>query len=337
MSIGLDIGSRTIKAVELAKEGDRFRLKAAGLVGYSGADITKISADKEFAQIADILRKVFSDAKISGKEITIALPEAQVFTRAIKFPLLTDQEISSAVKWEAEQYIPIPIQEAIIQHQIIERRENVSPPEVLVLLVAAPRVLAEKYIKAVEAAKLNVVAVETELIALVRSLAPANQTALILDFGAHSTDLAIAKNGFLVFSRSIATAGEALTRAVGQSLGVNPQQAEEYKKTYGMTASQLEGKVKGALDPILRVVSEEIKKAIHFYQSENKEEPPSSIVISGGSSGLPEIAPFLTKALGLEVVIGNPFAKVALDAGTAKSLAPYAPLYSIAVGLAMRP
>ncbi len=174
---------------------------------------------------------------------------------------LTDQEISSAVKWEAEQYIPIPIQEAIIQHQIIERRENVSPPEVVVLLVAAPRTLVEKYIQVVEAAKLNVVAVETELISLVRSLAPTNQTTLILDFGARSTDLAIAKNGFLVFSRSIPSAGEAFTRAVSQTLGINPQQAEEYKKVYGIKGENFGGKIGQATEPILLSMLSEIKKA----------------------------------------------------------------------------
>jgi type IV pilus assembly protein PilM len=337
MSVGLDIGSKTIKVVELDKSGNRFNLKAAGLVGYTGSDLAKMTDEKEIAQMADVLRKVFSDAKISAKEVTIALPEPQVFTRAIRFPLLTDQEISSAVKWEAEQYIPIPLNEAVIQHQIIERRETTSPPEVLVLLVAAPRVLVEKYVQVVSAAKFTVVGVETELIALARSLGPPDQTVVILDFGAGSTDLAIVKNGSLVFSRSIATAGEAFTRAVGQSLGITPQQAEEYKKTYGLAAAQLEGKVRGALDPILRVVGEEIKKAIHFYQSENKNNAPTSLIISGGSSGMREVAPYLTKYLGLEVVMGNPFSKVSLDAATSQSLAPYAPLYAIAVGLAMKP
>ncbi|MGB6838663.1 MAG: type IV pilus assembly protein PilM [Microgenomates group bacterium] len=336
MSVGLDIGSKTIKIVELGKEGASWKLRSSGVVGYSGNSVEHIKDDKELATLSEVIKKLFKESNVSSKKVSIALPEPQVFTRTIKFPLLTDQEIASAVKWEAEQYIPIPVKEAIIQHQILERRENASPPEVSVLLVAAPRVLVEKYVKVAQTAGLTVVGVETELMSLVRSLAPVDQTVLLIDFGARSTDIAIAKNGRLAFSRSIPTAGEAFTRAVAQSLGVEQQQAEQYKRTYGLSGSQLEGKVKGALDPVFRLVADEMKKAIHFYQSEEKGEAPRSVVLSGGTAGLPEAVSALSKALGLEVVVGNSFTKVALDQETNKKLAPYAPLYSIAVGLALR-
>lgn len=336
MSVGLDIGSKTIKVVELSSEGTTFRLRGSGVVGYSGNTPEKMNSDKETVDLAGVIKKLFSDAKISSRDVVIALPEASVFTRTIKFPLLTDQEIASAVKWEAEQYIPIPISEAIIQHTILEKRETVNPPEVLVLLVAAPKDLAERYIKVVSMAHLNVVTVETELIALVRALAPAQGVLLIVDFGAKSTDIAVAKNGNLLFSRSITTAGDAFTRAVAQVLGVEYQQAEEYKKTYGLASSQLEGKIKGAIDPVFNVVVDEIKKAIHFYQSEEKGEAPTSVILSGGTAGMPEAIPFLTKVLGLEVIVGNPFLKVQTNPETLNRLAPFAPLYSIAVGLALR-
>ena len=336
MSVGVDIGSKTIKMVELTKEGSSMKLLASGVIGYSGNPIEHIKDEKELTALSQVVKKLHKESNISSRQVSVALPESQVFTRTIKFPLLTDQEIASAVKWEAEQYIPIPVNEAIIQHQILERRENTSPPEVVVLLVAAPRVLVEKYVNVVQAAGLTTVAVETELMSLVRSLAPVDQTALLIDFGARSTDIAIAKKGNLGFSRSIPTAGDAFTRAVSQSLGVEFKQAEEYKRTYGLSATQLEGKVKAALDPVLRVVTDEIKKAIHFYQTEEKGETPSSVILSGGSAGLPDAIPLLSKLLGMEVVVGNPFAKVAIDQATYKSVAPYAPLYSIAVGLALR-
>lgn len=336
MSVGLDIGSKTIKVVELDKEGSNWRLKASGIVGYTGTPVEHVKDDKELANIAQVIKKLYKEAGISKKQVAIALPEPQVFTRTIRFPLLTDQEIASAVKWEADQYIPIPVEEAIIQHQVLERRENASPPEVLVLLVAAPRALVQKYVRLVQAAGLVTIAVETELISLVRALAPADQTSLLIDFGARSTDIAIAKKGKLSFSRSIPTAGEAFTRAVAQGLGVEYQQAEQYKKAYGLSSSQLEGKVKNAIDPVFRMVADEIKKAIHFYQTEEKGEAPKSIILSGGSAGMPEAVSSLSRQLNLEVVVGNSFSGVAVDPQTAKALAPYAPLYSIAVGLALR-
>src|SRR3989344_8621840 len=148
MSVGLDIGTKTIKMVELVKQGAGFSLRASGIVGHKGK-----TPDQS------------KDAKISSKEVIIALPETQVYTRTIKFPLLTDAEVASAVKWEAEQYIPIPASEAIIQHQIVERREDTTPPQVVVLLVAAPKALVEKYARAVEMSGMNLTTIETELMA----------------------------------------------------------------------------------------------------------------------------------------------------------------------------
>jgi len=336
MSVGIDIGSKTIKMVELSKEGSGWRLRGSGVIGYAGNPPEHLTEEKDFAALAVAVKKLHKEANISSNQVYVSLPEQQVFTRTIKFPPLNDAEISSAVKWEAEQYIPIPVNEAIIQHQIIERKENTTPPHVLVLLVAAPKTLVEKYVKVVEMAGLNAVVVETELMALTRALAPLDQTVLLVDFGARSTDIAIAKNGILSFSRSISTAGEAFTRAVAQNLGIQETQAEEYKKAYGLSEGQLEGKIRNALDPIFGIVSEEIRKAIHFYQTEEKGESPRSVIVSGGSAGMPEIVSMLTKIIGLEVVVGNPFTKVAMSPETARALAAYAPLYPIAVGLAMR-
>lgn len=337
MPIGLDIGSQSIKVVELAKESGKFRLKAAGVVGYSGVQIETIQKDdKAFVSLVEAIKKLFKDAKISGKDVSIALPETQVFTRIVNFPPLTDSEIASAVKWEAEQYIPMPMTEAIVQHEILGKRDEEKGSTVLVLLIAVSKDVVKKYVQILEAAGLNCVAVETELMSLGRSIAVSDQTVVLVDFGARSTDIAIVKNEQLVFSRSIPTAGEAFTRAVAQSLGVAAKQAEEYKRTYGLSATKLEGKILQALEPIFRVVAEEIKKAIHYYQFDQKGEAPSSVILAGGSAGMPDIIPHLTKLLGTEVVIGNPFLKISVDTEIARQLMDYSPLYPIAVGLAMK-
>lgn len=334
--VGLDIGSKTIKVVELAKDGIGYSLSATGIVGYSGSSVAKIEDEKEIAALGQLVRKLHKEAGVSSRDVVVSVPEPQVFTRTIKFPLLTDSEIASAVKWESEQYIPIPVNEAIVQHTIIARNEKASPPEVLVLLVAAPRVVVEKYTKIVSLAGLNPVAVETEMIALSRVLSPIDKTVLLVDFGGTSTNIAVTNNSLLSFSRSIPIAGEAFSRAVSQGLGVTLAQAEEYKKTYGLVATQLEGKVKGTLEPVLRLVVDEIKKAISYYQTEEKGEAPSAVIISGGTSGMPQIVSMLSELLGMEVLVGNPFSKIKTDPETAKKLAPYAPLYAVSVGLAMR-
>ena len=119
MGVGLDIGSKTIKIVEIIKEGNALKLNGSGVIGYKGISPDSFKEEKDLANLASIIKKLHKEARIESKDVSIALPESKVYTRVIKFPLLTDQEISSAIKWEAEQYIPIPISEAIVQHQII--------------------------------------------------------------------------------------------------------------------------------------------------------------------------------------------------------------------------
>lgn len=336
MSVGLDIGSKTIKIVELSPEGTSWRLRASGIVGYKGVSPDQVKDDKELTPLVDVLKKLYKEAKISSREVSIALSESSVYTRIVKFPLLTDSEIASAVRWEAEQYIPIPAAEAIIQYQVIERRENTSPPSVDVLLVAAPRQTVEHYVRVVEMAGLTLASVETELLSLSRSLGVGDQSVLIADLGARSTDIAIVKNSKLVFSRSFPTGGDAFTRAVSQYLGIDQVQAEEYKRTYGLSETQLEGKVRQSLDPVIHLVGDEMRKSLHYYQAESKGDQVHSVILSGGSAGLPEIAAMLTQLLGIEVIVGNPFAKINVDAGAVKSLTGYAPFYAVACGLAMR-
>ena len=103
-----------------------------------------------------------------------------------------------------------------------------------------------------------------------------------------------------------------------------------------MSGTQLEGKIKGVLDPVFRMVADEIRKAIHFYSAEEQGNAPRSVILAGGTSGMPEAVSALTKFLGLEVVIGNPFLRVSVDPKVSSTLSGYSPLYSIAVGLAMR-
>src|SRR4030042_1231958 len=133
--VGLDIGSKTIKIVELQKEGDAFSLVASGIVGYSGTTVARMEDEKEIAGVAQIIKKLHN--------------------------------------------------------------EKATPPEVLVLLVAAPRVLVEKFTKVVSLAGLTPIAVETELMATARSLAASDRTVLLVDFGAASTNIAVCQNGLL--------------------------------------------------------------------------------------------------------------------------------------------
>lgn len=338
MAFGLDIGSHSIKAVQLTKNGNGYSLFAAGITSSVSPGMESEN-EKDLASVAEAIKKLLNDAKIQERRVNVSLPEAKVFTRLISLPTLTDEEVASAISWQAEPYIPIPVNEAAIDYQIVGRRENQGPGTpggVDVLLVAAPKALVQKYIRVGNLAGLTVSSVETELLALSRAVAPKTSTALILDLGATSSDIAIVRNGQLLVSRSIATAGNSLTRSVSAGLGLQGQQAEEYKKTYGLDSKQAEGRVRQALEPAFRIVIDEMKKAMQFYAGELKaQDPVRSAILTGGTAGMPEIVSYVTEKLGLETTMGNPFAGLGGTERISKQFSAYAPLYGVAAGLAM--
>jgi len=331
MSIfGLDIGSTTIKMVEVKKEGKKHRIVAAGLCPTPQPGIAS-EAEKDKIAVSEAIKKLHQDAKIRTKEAVIALPENQVFSRVIELPSMGENELAQAVPWQAEQFVPLPLNEVNLDWQVVGQKDE---GKIKVLLVAAPLALIDKYVGYVESAGFKVVAVETEVIASGRALIPQDASpTLLVDFGAKTTDLAVFQKGQVVLTRSIPTAGEAFTRAIATALSLTPKQAEEYKIAYGLGEKQLEGKVRQALTPVFEVVVAEIKKVFAFWQQEEKSSI-SSVVLTGGSANLPEAVPFLAKSLGMEIQVGDPFANLVQDEKILASLRPNAPLFVVAVGLA---
>lgn len=334
-AFGLDIGSTSIKVVQLGKQGDSFTLLAAGITP-TPANGLGTENQQDLETVAQAVKKLVVDTKITTREVSLSLPESKVYTRLINLPLLTDEEVSSAIAWQAEPYIPIPVAEASLEHQVVGRTQpqGGNPGRTDVLLIAAPKILIKKYLDVAGMVGLTPVSVVSESIALT-SVSLSEQTVLLADIGAVSCDFAIVRSGQLVVSRSIATGGNVLTRAVSAGLSVDTQRAEEYKKSYGLNADYLEGRVKAAIEPAFKVIVEEARKTIQYYHSEvSKDDQVSSVILSGGTAGIPDGTSYLASALGIEALVGDPFSQIVKSEQTAKSLAAWSPLYSIAVGLA---
>lgn len=339
MSIGIDIGVKTIKVIETVGQGNKAVLKSAGAVGYQGNSVDKITSDKEKADFASLIKKLLADAKITGKKVNISLPETSVFSRMMKFPLLSDEEIESAIKWEAEEFIPFSLTDAVMRHAILERQETGNPPQVLVQVVAVAKSLVSKYVSVLESAGLEVNTVETELSSLARVFGKeTDEVTLIVELGAHATNIGIVKADQLFLSRSVSSGGDAFSRAISLSLGVSVLQADQYKASYGLEKKQLDGKVGQSIIPVLRIIADEIKKTIHYFQQEARGQAPSSVILTGGSAGLPGLSAALTEMSGLEVSVGNPFTngKIVVDESSLNSLKNFAPLYAVSCGLALR-
>ncbi len=332
---GLDIGSHKIKMVKLTKSGNQYRLVSLGNATSTQKGVLS-DAENDLTALATIIKKLHNEAKINTKNVVSALPQDQVFTQVITLPKLSEGELNSALKWEAEQYVPVPLAEVTLTHQILGTINENGKEKIEVLLAAAPNRLIDRMVMVLKTAGLNPLSLETEIMAIARSLVPAiPEATMVIDLGAKATDIAIMEKGQVIFVRSLATAGEALTRAIASGLGLDINQAEASKKAYGADPDKLEGKMVSALGPVIEILTTEMEKIIQFQQL-SKNKPINRVILSGGTSGLPEISAILAKKLNLEIQIGNPFGQIIKDDLVKKIPTSEIPLYAIATGLAMK-
>jgi type IV pilus assembly protein PilM len=207
-----------------------------------------------------------------------------------------------------------------------------------ILLVAAPKALTDRYMQIMEMAELNPMVAETEIIALSRSLirsVPTVPNVMILAFGAQTTDIAILRKGVIMFTRSISAGGDALSRALSESLDFTLLQAEAYKKTYGLEKNILEGKIVAVAKPVMDTIVGEIRRSIGFFEETFKNEHIGVILLSGGNAKLPGLIPYLAENTGIEVQQGNPWVGIQKDPRFAV-LNAEGSLFSVAIGLALR-
>jgi len=342
--LGLDIGASSTKAVWFEGEGSNIRLSSALTIPTPPKGMLSESPlDEE--EMARSLQGLIQEAKVSTTVVNVALPENKVYTKVLEMPILSDKELSSAIYWEAEQYIPVPLETITLDWKVLKRPEKANPGDKMqVLLVGAPTQLIEKYQKILVMAGLSISYIETEILSAIRALMfPYMQkkgtvfpNTLIVNIGAMSTSLAIIKNGIIVFTYSIAIGGAALNRAIAADFGFSLSQAEEYKKTYGITQQTLGGKISDSTKPILLSIIGEVKKAIAFYKDKYKNDAPiQQVLLSGGTAKLPGIGIFFAENIEIETATANPWL-VLNNQEIPREILDNASDYTIAIGLALR-
>lgn len=341
LSIGLDLGSSAIKLVQLEREkkGSAIRLVTAAMVPTPSLFVSG-GGTSEQEIMAVVLRKLFHDVHITTKEVTVALSESLVFTRVIELPFLSDAELASAIRWQAEQYIPLPLTDVTMDHIIVSKPAD-GRGNMRVLLVAAPLRVIERTLKMLELAQLVPLALETEIIATTRAYSDRQareSVVMVVDSGAITTDISILVRGTLMFTHTTSLAGEAITRTVASGFNFEHAQAEEYKKVYGLDERHFQGKVRATIKPIVDSIVEEIRKSVAYYQEKNPATSVKSIILSGGTALLPGLVGYIADILGIEVQLGNPWSDVVIDPLSVITAPPQdAPIFGVATGLALRP
>ena len=337
-AFGLDIGTTTMKVVSVERDKNAITYNSSFSV-FTPQQGMQSESPFDHQEMAIIINKLVIDAKITTNNVNIALPENHAYSKVIEMPSLSDDELSNAIYWEAEQYVPAPLDTVTLAWSKLRTFRNVLGEEKMqVFLVAAPKDVISRYQTILDLAGLTIVSIETETLAMVRgviadSTAP---TALLMNIGSMNTSLCILQNGIIVFNYSFPLGGIALTRAIASDFGFTPQQAEEYKAAYGLSDKNFGGKVRKAIDPILTSMMTEVRKAITFYNEKYKGESQIfQILLTGGGANLPGLAVYFAQNIGIETLIANPWEMLQVQKVPADVLV-RGPLFTIALGLALK-
>lgn len=336
-SFGLDIGVNSLKAVWLeVSEAKTSLLSCVVFPAPPHGMASESPLDQE--EMAQAIKQMLSEGKITVRSAHLSLAESQVFTKVIEMPVLSEKELASAIKWEAEQYIPASLNTMTLDHVVLKNFPTEKGERMLVLLVAAPTSLITRYQKVMELAGIHIASIETDILSIVRSSvhSDAAETIFIVHIGSLTTSFAIVQAGVIIFTYAIPLGGLAIDRAIASDFGFSLAQAEEYKKTYGIADQNHSGKIGKAIDPILSSIVLETKKALTFYKERyHAQYPVNQILLSGETAMLPGLTTYFAEQCGIETIVSNPFELKAI-AEVPPEIAANAAEFGISVGLALK-
>ncbi|MBU2575936.1 pilus assembly protein PilM [Patescibacteria group bacterium] len=381
--LGIDIGTKSIKLVELENVSGRPRLVTYGAVevdsSVARSDESQTSRQDQ-EKIAQAIKMLLQKTGAISRNAVAALPNFSVFSSLISLPKLGEKQIAEAVQWEAKKFVPMPIENVVLDWKILNKNNsnqqagdsdkekapvsNAGGPEkpeqenapdnsmdknlakcdtvLNILLTAAPRHLVERYVSIFKLAGLNLLSLETESFALSRSLIGNEEgTILIADVGSLTTDLTVVRFSVPVFSRSVNVGGKTITKAISDSMGIDIERAEQFKRDAGMGSSQAgqtgqaeTGGVSKIIEQSFSSVINEMKYTLETQAAQGR--PVEKILLTGGSSSLPSLDSYISKSLNIKVFIANPWARVSYPRDLEEVLNQIAQRIGVSVGLAMR-
>ena len=367
--LGIDIGTAAIKIVELEKTGGRFVLKNYGLFELKDTDIQSSGpgTGQSILKLPDQeivwgLKELLKKSNMKSTNAIVSIPSFSTFTTIIEMPYLSEQELAKALPFEARKYIPIPLNEVILDWSIIDimrpasdidgalsrgdgslsrriQQQSTSalgrPTTVQVFLAAVPRDETEKYKRIMKSAGLNLKALELENTALIRALLGNDLSpTAIVNIGGRSTSIVIVNKGYERVSHNYEIGGFEITKSIARSLGVSIKKAEELKRKLGMKEID-ENIVNEAMVSLIDMMAFETKKTINNYEG-SKKQKVSRILLVGGLTNMPSFINYFKQKLDMDVYGSNSFARIMYPESLKPVIQELANTFSIATGLAMR-
>ena len=328
--LGVDVGTLSIKVVELSNEDNRPKLQNyAILTNYGLTENPKIFG----GEAIPMLKKLLKESEMNSKEANMSSPIFSSFLTVMELPQMSEQEISSAVQFEAKKYIPVPLESVLIDWSLIGVNDN---GRISILLMAIPRDLASEYANLARETDLRLMNLELETMSAARALIGNDPVpTVLLDMGSRDTTISIVDNGHLRISHSIEMSGEDLTRALSNSLNIDWRRAEELKKEHGIETADKNSQISGVIGPLLDVIVNATKNIIDLYFSKTNKKI-EKLIIYGGAARMPGFSEYLNKGLNIDVLIGNPFGKIIYNEKLGSVIKDIGHEFAIAIGLALK-
>ncbi len=340
--LGVDIGTASIKIVEVEKTSTLPKLKNYGILKTNThlerpnsalqTSALKI-AEKETAEFLKILIK---EAGFKANEAIASIPAFSVFVTLLEMPQMPEADVAKAMSFQIKQHIPLPISEVAIDWLKVGELETEEGIKQQILLISVPNEIIRRYRNIFNLAGLKLKALEIESLSLARALVGNDPTAvLIIDIGACSTSIAIIDQGNLKFNVFSDIAGGSLTSAIANGLGINIKRAEELKKQKGLKAGKAEYELSTLPLPYLdAIISEGIRAKNKFEREQDKKI--AKVFLAGGGANLSGIEEYFEKQINIPVSIGNSLSALSYSPEIELLVKQLGPELAVAVGLAIK-
>lgn len=332
---GLDIGTTAVRLVQLTGTGPT---KTLVKYAYVPVDSKIVLSDSKADQqkILQVISDLLNQAQVTTKDVAVGVPSTRVFTTVVDFDRLPANELAKALKYQADSFIPTPVDQSKIDWAVIGDSPK-DRTKLEILLSSVDNEYIEKRLDMLESIGLNVIAFEPDNLALTRSLTVPDATMpqMILDIGNKNTDLVITMNNAPRLTRSIPTGTEAIIRTAAQNLNVDDKQAEQFVFKFGMSKDKLEGRVYEAISGAIDLLASDIEKSIQFFQTRYSANV-GRVIVTGGASSMPEFPVYVANKFGIEVEIGNAWRNISFSPDRQNELLSVSNHFGVAAGLAER-
>lgn len=337
--IGLDVGTTSLKLVELSRQGGKFALKAYGVEPLEpGWVVDKAIVNLE--EVGEAIARLVRRSGASTKDAATAVSGSAVITKIIDMDAnLNDTEREAQIRLDAEQYIPYPLSEVNLDFEVLGP-SSTGEDLVRVLLAASRSENVDQRVDVLSIGGLSTKVMDIESHAVERAFAlmvdslPNNpEIVALVDIGNTQTTLHIAKDGEFIYSREQSFGGNQLTEAIVARYGLSHEDAMTAKRE----SSLPEGYYEEILMPFLENAVQQISRSLQFYFSSSQYRNVDHIVLCGGTAALPNFATMVQQHMGGQVSVANPFANMSIGGRIdANQLDLDAPGLMAACGLALR-